>query len=168
MQPHDRADGHGEPWATAVLLHPHPAMGGDRFNNVVDAWYCALPPHGVTCVRFDFTSSDVDAAAEATSSMLEVVGDAFLLGYSFGASVAASVTDARVRGWFLVAPPTAVISEGECRPSAVVWAQHDQFVQPYHVAGAEVHVVEGADHFFVGRTDVLADLALAFLRTATH
>ena len=30
----------------AVLLHPHPDMGGDRFNHVVDAMYRALPPAG--------------------------------------------------------------------------------------------------------------------------
>ena len=43
------------PWAYAVLLHPHPDMGGDRHNNVVSALYEALPPEGVTALRFDFT-----------------------------------------------------------------------------------------------------------------
>ena len=30
-------------WAVAVLLHPHPDFGGDRFNAVIDELYRRLP-----------------------------------------------------------------------------------------------------------------------------
>src|SRR4051812_19784230 len=32
VRPHDLAEA-DDPWASAVLLHPHPDMGGDRHNN---------------------------------------------------------------------------------------------------------------------------------------
>ena len=59
------------PRAAAVLLHPHPDMGGDRFNNVVSELYRALPPAGVTAIRFDFSSSKIDVSAEETIEALD-------------------------------------------------------------------------------------------------
>ena len=43
----------GAPRAAAVLCHPHPAYGGDRYNVVVDALFRALPPAGVASLRLD-------------------------------------------------------------------------------------------------------------------
>ena len=59
-----------DPWAGAVLLHPHPDMGGDRYNNVVSALFEALPAAGVTALRFDFKSSDLEVAAAQTVEAL--------------------------------------------------------------------------------------------------
>ena len=161
MRPYDLAEAEiAEVWASAVLLHPHPDMGGDRFNNVVSALFAALPPAGVTAARFDFSSSNVDTATAETLEMLDVVSPdpRFVVGYSFGAGVAARLSDERVAGRCLIAPPPWTGS----RPSAyVIAAEHDQF---FAVADLEPDaVVTGADHFFGGRTDEVVRLVLEWL-----
>ena len=47
----DLATAEGEPRGAVVLCHPHPQYGGNRFNNVVDALFRALPPAGFTTLR---------------------------------------------------------------------------------------------------------------------
>ncbi len=157
MQPHDLATA-DDAWATAVLLHPHPDMGGNRYNNVVDALYRALPPAGVTALRFDFSSSAVDVATAETVEMLDVTGPAYLLGYSFGAGIASTVVDQRVLGRCLIAPPASMLVERDY----VIAAEHDQFFPPSDLAPDAV--VAGADHFFAGRTDAVVDACVAFLK----
>ena len=152
-----------DPWASAVLLHPHPDMGGDRFNNVVSALFDALPAAGVTAVRFDFSSSNVDTAVAETVEMLDAlpVEPRLVIGYSFGGGIAARVADARIGGRCLIAPPPSK----EPRPVGVkpfvIAAEHDQFFELDDVQPDAV--VTGADHFFVGRTNELTRLVLEWL-----
>ena len=160
MPAHDLAEA-ADPWASAVLLHPHPDMGGDRYNNVVTALFDALPPAGVTALRFDFSSSNVDTAAAETVEMLDVLSPEprFVIGYSFGAGIAARLSDDRIAGRCLIAPPPWKTS----RPEAyVIAAEHDQF---FNVADLEPDaVVTGADHFFVGRTDEVVRMVIDWIR----
>jgi alpha/beta superfamily hydrolase len=155
----------------AVLLHPHPDYGGDRYNVVVEALWRALPPAGVAAVRFDFPSSDlaacVDRAAEALA-LLPASMPVFVVGYSFGGVVGASVLDERVAGWVLVAAPLGGDASppvaGDERRKLVLVPAHDQFCPPDRaralVAGwrcTELEVVAGADHFLAGATGRVAD-----------
>ena len=50
----ERAPAEGTSRATAVLCHPHPQHGGTMRSIVVSALFEALPPAGVTCLRFNF------------------------------------------------------------------------------------------------------------------
>ncbi|HEX9546620.1 MAG TPA: hypothetical protein VF942_04740 [Acidimicrobiales bacterium] len=161
------------------MLHPHPDYGGNRFNIVVEALYRALPPAGVSALRFDFSSSEVGVAA---GDVVEVVGTlasipVVLVGYSFGAEVATTVADERVAGWFLIAPPLAGGSEvvraiaGDPRPKAIAVPEHDQFSPPgrtRHLTSSWTNTtvtdVPGADHFLAGRTGVVADQVVSWLR----
>jgi alpha/beta superfamily hydrolase len=163
------------------LLHPHPDYGGNRFNIVVEALYRALPLAGVSALRFDFSSSDV---AVASGEVVEVVGVASgsgagpvaLVGYSFGADVATTVADGRVAGWFLIAPPLVGagadrVIAGDPRPKAIAVPEHDQFSPPGRTrhlteswTNTTVMDVPGADHFLAGRTDLVADLVVAWLQ----
>lgn len=169
-------------WAGAVLLHPHPSYGGDRFNVVVDALWRALPAAGVAAVRFDFTSEAVDAGVADAVAAVELLPAAVpraIVGYSFGAVVASKVLDDRVAGWALVAPPFGRMLPGsdadvgpDERPKLVVSPAHDQFCPP---AAARTETaswravtlteVPSADHFLVGATAPVADQVLAFLRS---
>ena len=172
-----RAD---DAWACAVLLHPHPDMGGDRHNNVVSALFDALPSHGVTALRFDFSSSNVDTAAAETLEAIELLDGSplFLVAYSFGGGVAATIDDARVAGWFLIAPALTMVEPsigGDDRPKAITAAEHDRFFSPARLEAAtadwdatEHSVVTGTDHMFVGRTDELAEQALDWLTRVTR
>ncbi len=40
--------------AGAILCHPHPQFGGNRFNHVVGAMFDALPAADIAALRFDF------------------------------------------------------------------------------------------------------------------
>jgi alpha/beta superfamily hydrolase len=155
-------------------------MGGDRFNNVVGELYRALPAAGVTSVRFDFSSSDVDTAMAETIEALDLLDDGdrevprFLIGYSFGGGIAATITDARVAGWFLAAPALTMIEPiigDDPRPKMIAAAGRDQFFPPEQLEattarwkGAKTTTIGGADHFFVGRTDQLATCCVDWLR----
>jgi alpha/beta superfamily hydrolase len=165
-----------DPWAGAVLLHPHPDMGGDRYNNVVDALFQQLPVHGVSALRFDFTSSDLDDAVADTTSALDRMTTApcFLVGYSFGGGVAATITDVRIAGWYLVAPALTMFEPAigdDPRPKAIAAAEHDRFFSPVRLEIASADwtatdrsTITGADHMFVGRTDEVVKQCLAWLR----
>jgi uncharacterized protein len=165
-------------WAAAVLLHPHPDRGGDRFNSVIETLYRRLPTAGVSTLRFDFSSSEpVTAAAEAT----EVLGQTttrpvMLVGYSFGADIALTIADDRVGGWFLVAPPLRLVAEAQMlaaddpRPKGLAVPEFDQFSPPPRTqaltanwANAALSVVPGADHFLAGHTDAVATLVVDWL-----
>ena len=135
-------NGAERPSAVAILLHPHPAWGGDRFNPVVDALYRGLPPAGVSAVRFDFRSADPGEAAADVLAVLDQtpLRPVVLVGYSFGADVAATVIDGRLAGWFLVAPPLR-LTDGQRsafgmdpRPKGLAVPEHDQFSPPGVVA----------------------------------
>jgi len=176
VQPHDLAETDGAARAAAVLLHPHPDMGGDRFNNVVSALYQALPSAGVTALRFDFSSSSVDIAVRESIEALDRLPDdvpRVVAGYSFGGAVAAAINDERVAGWFLAAPALSSVEPAigrDPRPKLVVAAEHDQFFPPARLEAAtadwdaaEVITVPGADHFFAGRSDAVAELCVGWI-----
>ena len=181
MVPIVDVNGADRPSAVAILLHPHPAMGGDRFNPVVDALYQGLPPAGVSAVRFDFRSADPGEAAADVLAVLDQtpLRPVVLVGYSFGADVAATVTDGRLAGWFLVAPPLRLTDEQrtalgmDARPKGLAIPEHDQFAPPGVVRptvavwrNATVGVVVGTDHFLHGGYADVVDQAIGWLRSS--
>lgn len=167
-------------WAGAVLLHPHPAYGGDRHNAVVDALWRTLPPAGVAAVRFDFASEEIaDGVADATEALALLPSGVPLVvaAYSFGAVVGSHVDDDRVTGWALVAPPfgrmlpgSAAPIAGDPRPKLVLVPAHDQFCPPRSARdevgewkGATVEEVASADHFLAGATTTVAERVLGWI-----
>jgi alpha/beta superfamily hydrolase len=120
----------------AVLLHPHPHFGGDRFHPLVDTLFRLLPPLGYGAVRFDFASADPSTAQSAAEDAVTAAHDRFgsscpvaVVGYSFGAGVAAHVADADA--WVLVAPQAGPITDAPAGratgPKLVLLAERDQF-----------------------------------------
>ena len=180
-----------EPWASVVLAHPHPQFGGDMHSIVTGSLFAALPIEGVAALRFNFRGvggsegshdegrgerRDVAAAVDALAGITEGLPLA-VSGWSFGGDVSLAVADARLAGWAAVAPPLRIVDTAEMaaatdrRPKLVVLAAHDQF-RPARDAGrivadwpnTEVTIVEGADHFFVGRTERVNELVFSWLR----
>jgi alpha/beta superfamily hydrolase len=179
-----------DPWAAAVVAHPHPLYGGDRFNAVVDAVSRALVAAGVATVRFDFRgvgrsegthdegeSERLDVAA-ALDVAVPFAGDGPVLvaGYSFGAMVALNVTDPRLTGWLAVAPPLAPatvdpLAASDHRSKLLLVAEHDQFAPPNQVQAraaswraTEVKTIPMADHFLGGATAEVAKRAVDWVR----
>jgi len=158
---------------------------------VIGELFRELPAHGVTCLRFNFRGvegsggawdegrgerNDVVAALDALAARipadLEVI---VLAGWSFGADMALSTDDPRVRAWLAIAPPLYYAAEPDAvgrdpRPKHLVLAERDQVRAPDDLRTATsewsattVEVVRGADHFFVGRTDRVVTAARGFV-----
>jgi alpha/beta superfamily hydrolase len=170
----------------AVLLHPYFAHGGDQHNRVISAIYDRLLATAVKPHRFDFSSVEESAAqAEAVAQIEACDGPVLLIGYSFGAAVAAAITHPAVAGWALIAPALAVpqfISPAtpfheptqppvgtDPRPKLVVTAERDAWfgadvIDPVVAewVACEQQTVPSADHFFAATTDDVADRAVAW------
>ncbi len=173
-----------------VLCHPHPQYGGTMRSIVISALFDALPPLGVACLRFNFRGVegsegahdagnlervDAETAVGALTDRVSPATPLILAGWSFGADMALSVRDPRVTAWFAIAPPLVVVHDvdglgADPRPKLLALAQHDEYRDPAEItelaerwANTDVHVVGGASHFFVGRTDRLVELACGYV-----
>lgn len=170
----------------AIVCHPHPQYGGDRFNHVVSAIFQTLPHAGIAALRFDFRTDfsggageRLDAVAAVDELVTAVPGVAVAaVGYSFGAMIALALDDDRISALGLVAPPLAMAPD-VAAPSVrtlVLTPAHDQFSPPtastpvvdrWRVAGApgaiEHRTIEMADHSLVGHTADVADQLAAWL-----
>jgi uncharacterized protein len=169
----------------AVVCHPHPQYGGNRFDNVVTTLHHQLPASGIATLRFDFRAAfgdgvgerlDAQAAIDVLSGAVAGVPIA-LVGYSFGAWVALGLDDARIAAVVAVAPPLAVASPvpPPTVPTLVITPAHDQFSPPsatepiiadwrsHGAAPVDLQVVEMADHFLAGRTAAVARSATTWI-----
>jgi alpha/beta superfamily hydrolase len=161
-----------------LVLHPHPDWGGNRFHPLVQTVFLGAGEVGMAACRFDFSSGEVDVAVDEAHEALDLLPDApvSVVGYSFGAAIAARVVDPRIVSWVLVAPPFGVhvsaadlAAGADHRPKLLLVPQHDQWCPP-EVAAAEtsswigttVETVPMSDHFLAGATSAVARRALDF------
>ena len=174
-----------------VLCHPHPLYGG-TFNNaiVVSVAKKLLEggPESVAWLRFNYrgvgkSEGRYDAANREVLDVLAAFAEiryrsphakVGVMGYSFGAGVAyrAAVRDGGVERVCLVAPTLRAARDqvGEYNgPLQIVAADNDEFTtveETMELAQrlrAPVHVVGGADHFFVRYRREVASVVLRFL-----
>jgi hypothetical protein len=168
--------------AAAIVCHPHPQYGGNRFDHVVGALFDALPGVGVAALRFDFRSefgggvAEVSDARAAVGHIAQRVPRVPLIaaGYSFGAMIALALDPETgpIAGKLLVAPPLAAMEVPATPevPTLVVTPEHDQFTPPAAAepivaawGNATWETVPMADHFLHGRTAAVVDVALAWV-----
>ena len=177
----------GPPRGSAVFAHPHPLHGGTLHNKVVYHASRALNAAGYATLRFNFRGvgqsqgrhdegrgevGDFRAALDETVRRggLPVLA----AGFSFGSTVAlrASADDTRVAALIAVGLPLASLSvESLPRPrvpALFVTGERDAFGPPALLApfvrdSGEIVIVPGADHFFEGRLDELAEAIGRFL-----
>jgi uncharacterized protein len=169
----------GGPAPVAVVCHPHPQFGGDRFHPVVDAVFRGLSAAGFHSLRFDFRATPGDGISERLDviAAIDHLSARFpgsrihVAGYSFGAAVALAVDDLRISSKVAVAPPLGTMSVAAPRgPTLVLVPAHDQFCPPdataavvEHWPDVELEVIEMADHFLVGRSRAVADTVARWL-----
>ena len=163
--------------AGLVLCHPHPLYGGDMDNPVIIRAAEVAQALGVSTLRFNFRGvgrstgthdegrgeqDDCSAALASLRSRLAPTSPLGLLGYSFGARIAAQVGEGRadVDGLALVAPPLAMYSFDGLpagRPLLLVAGSRDPYCPVQELAklaervGTEPRIIEDADHFFFGK-----------------
>jgi alpha/beta superfamily hydrolase len=167
----------------AVVCHPHPLYGGSMYNNVVEAALEALWKLGYATVRFNFRGvgasegehsggvGEPDDAKAALRFLLAQPGiakdGAIMAGYSFGAAVAmrAGAELKEVATIAAIALPvgmsdfSSVASNG--KKIVLVAGDRDAYCPKAAITslaescGAQLELIDGADHFFAGYENIL-------------
>ena len=178
-----------------VFCHPHPLHGGDMDNPVVIRCQEVCAALGLATLRFNFrgvgrsTGSHAGGVAErldveaALTELHKALGrdEIGLVGYSFGAAVAAQVaaTGAKLVGLGLIAPPLALEDlalppplGGLSSSILIVAGTQDQYCPPTALkkvseqfATAQIRIVEGANHFFFGKLFPLGETVAAWVQS---
>ena len=173
----------------AVVAPPHPLMGGELSNPVVQALAMGFGAASARSLLFNWrgvgessgeSSGDPELAASDYLAALALATRAgasvIASGYSFGAAAALRVgaLDARVRAVIAVAPPPVLLEgcpverlSGRC---TIIAAEGDAFAPAEELAllskraGARFEILRGTDHFFgqaLGRVSEIARDALS-------
>lgn len=175
-----------------VVCHPHPLYGGSMDNNVTMAIAHSLIQNSVNALLFNFRGvgksegshgqgireqEDVRAALDWLEQRSGVDRDSLgLAGYSFGAGVVLPVgcSDPRVKGFALISPYIQGAKDTELnqctRPKLIIGGDEDDIIgrdlfAHYRRDAAEpkqVQLVRGADHFWLGFEDRMADIVARF------
>lgn len=175
-----------------VITHPHPLYGGNMYNNVVESLARVYQHAGYTTLRFNFRSvgssegeygqgigeqEDVKAALHYLSQKEKAVID--LAGYSFGSWVNALVMPEvdTVNRMVMISPPVAFIdfsSVGSTPQIQLVVAGNRDEIAPVKLIEtmlpiwnpkAQLEIIDGADHFYLGYTGKLESILTAYLNT---
>ncbi len=177
------------PVAGAVLCHPHPQYGGTMRSLVIGALFAALPAAGVTCLRFNFrgvegSGGTFDSGRGEVDDARAALGRARRRGTDRDTVAARRMVlrgrhrvvgarpgrrrVARDRAPLRFASDLDAVAADE-RPKLLLLAEHDEVRAPAEIetiAGSwkatEIEVVAGASHFFMGRTDLLTELAVDY------
>ena len=177
----------------AVLItHPHPLYGGDMYNNVVSSVVKAYSQTGYTTLRINFRGvgqsegaygqgvgeqEDVRAAIDYLFELGKSSID--LVGYSFGAWVNALGLKnlEQVQRVIMVSPPVNFIDFSFLGYSSkirlVIAGSADDIGPPGMIQGmlatwnpdSEFKVIQGADHFYWGKTGEIEKIIKNFLET---
>jgi alpha/beta superfamily hydrolase len=176
----------------AVLCHPHPQFQGTMLNKVVHTLSRAMNSLGVPVLRFNFRGVGAsegeyaegrgeteDTLAVADRALERYPGaDLYLLGFSFGAMVAArAALTAEPAQLVTVAPAVSRLAgllEGRqpACPWLIVQGDADEVVACDDVVnwvnqlepGPELVVLPDVGHFFHGRLTLLRETVVAHFR----
>lgn len=171
----------------ALVLHPHPVYGGTMHNPVVFHCAKALEAAGFETLRINFRGvgestgtwdegrGEYDDARAALDFLLADqvrAREVLVAGYSFGSAIGLRLgcADARVHRLVAVATPVGLLDLGflsECaKPKLFVHGSSDELaplgplrtlVDESVAPPADLHVIEGASHFFDTGRDELTD-----------
>ena len=174
-----------------VVTHPHPLYGGTMHNNVVKGIVRAYRKKGYSTLRFNFrgverSEGDHDNGVgeqEDVRSALKFLEDLGiksidLAGYSFGAWVGAMGlgTFEQVDRMIMVSPPVGLLDFGALASNhkvrLVIAGSLDDIApvkaieekMPFWNPEATLHVIDGADHMYLGKIDDLENIINDFLR----
>ena len=157
----------------AVLCHPHPLYGGSMHDAILSLTTAVLLKHEIMCVRFNFrgvgSSEGRHDKGEGEREDLKAITDHFstlhpekplwLVGYSFGASVAwKTIPEIKPESVLLVAPPIKHMEfkqHGLSNVVSVVAGDQDEYIDLQKLKNLEIKslsILQGSDHFFTGQS----------------
>ena len=171
----------GSPRGCAVICHPHPLFGGTFQNTICVRAARALRGHGFATLRFNFRGvgksegvhdgeggeeGDVRAALDELYAQLGRL-PAWAVGYSFGARTVCGLAarDNDIERTVLIALPLRTYGPGRLldlrQETLMLFGNLDEHgteadlpVLKDHI---DVRTIEGADHFFRGRTPLVEE-----------
>jgi alpha/beta superfamily hydrolase len=182
----------GQARAACVFAHPHPLFGGTMHNKAVFHASKALARIGVALLRFNFRGvgrskgthdggpgemSDYRAALDYLAARYEPL-PLWAAGFSFGSWIAWNVAldDPRVTLLLGIGLPVnrfdfSPVSESS-KAKFLIHGERDELVPVRDIRKfysglkepRELAVIDGADHFFDGKTSELADTVDDLLR----
>lgn len=176
-----------------VVTHPHPLYGGSMHNNVVESLVRVYQQAGYTTLRFNFRGvgnsqgeydhgmgeqEDVRAALNYLANKGNEIID--LAGYSFGSWVnALTIPEVdTVHQMIMISPPVAFLDFQSVgfipEIQLVVAGSRDDIAPPKLIktmlpswnSRAQLEIIDGADHFYIGYTEKLESILTAYLETA--
>jgi alpha/beta superfamily hydrolase len=180
----------GGPYGLVVVCHPHPLYGGNMYNNVVHGVCEKLGKKKLAWLKFNFREvgesggkfgggigerEDVKAAISFGESHPKINPELTgLCGYSFGSSVAFSVAgeDPRVKAVAGISPfvQPETLLDHYTRPKLFTCGSRDGFVDVKALEQLvrrlpepkELAVYPGADHFWAGEEEPMAEKVSRF------
>ena len=175
-----------------VLCHPHPLYGGEMRNNVITALASAFQQAEMATLRFNFRGvgrsggvhdqgvGEVDDVTAAVTYLLsrQQVTTVVIAGYSFGSMVGlrAGIGDERAHKLIGVALPMGFgdlsFLTTSTKPKLLISGDRDSYspipaLQELFTKLRDpkaLVTVEGADHFFGGKENIIAKTAVDFLQ----
>jgi alpha/beta superfamily hydrolase len=174
-----------------IVSHPHPLYGGNMYNNVVERIVQAYRAMNYSTLRFNFRGvggsqgsydegdgeqEDVLAAMEYILEQEKTSID--LAGYSFGAWVNARGIDRfyGISRMLMISPPVAEMDLSFLRYNAkiklVIAGSNDDIgppsviekMMPVWNPEAELKIIQGADHFYQGKSREIEKIISDYLR----
>ena len=178
----------GDP--AVVITHPHPLYGGDMYNNVVEAIAQAYREQSYSTLRFNFmgvgqSEGKFDEGMGEQGNVLSAINyladlgkkNIDLAGYSFGAWVGARGLKNfdRVKRLMMVSPPANSIDfsflTNSPKLQMVIVGTEDDIAGPKKIETmmptwnpkATLKIIQGADHFYAGKTYEIKSILHEFL-----
>jgi alpha/beta superfamily hydrolase len=172
----------------AVISHPHPLMGGDMWNPVVETVAHALFDAGFSTLRFNFrgvggSGGSFDEGRGEQEDLLSAIAfledrgfkEILTAGYSFGAWVTAGVLHRKALApAIFVAPPIELfpfdIEILQNRVGLIVCGEHDPYCPADGVRtmatalSCRLEFIPGTDHFFLMQEPALSGCIAAYSR----
>ncbi|HON59219.1 MAG TPA: hypothetical protein PLT45_06760 [Smithella sp.] len=165
----------------AVICHPHSLMGGSMYNNVVEAIQRAFAAENHTTLRFNFrgvgasggrydegVGEQADLRAVCAYLKKRGIKNLIFAGYSFGSWVGSKVIAAQDNpfAWsFFVSPPMDYFDFDweslKGKVDFILCGDADSFCDAGLLKNqargikADVKIISGADHFYVGKEKAL-------------
>ncbi|MFX0009263.1 MAG: alpha/beta hydrolase [Candidatus Hermodarchaeota archaeon] len=176
-----------------LLTHPHPGYGGNMYNNVVTAVFDKFINKGITSLRFNFrgvgssTGSFTDGSGELSDVqacidflLLKLKCDTiFICGYSYGAAIGCSAVNysEKIIGYAAVSFPWDFMGEKykilsqTNKPKLFIQGDRDELAvyskfEPHFKSYSDPKaskIINGADHFYWGFENLVADEVYNYL-----
>jgi alpha/beta superfamily hydrolase len=177
-----------------LICHPHPQYGGNMFNNVVSGIFNKLIKNEISCLRFNFRGvgrssgshsdgsgelSDVHACTDflINERNFERI---ILCGYSYGAAIGCTAVgySDKIIGYISISIPWGFMGSEYKKMSQTpkpkffiqgnrdTVAHYENFQANYdsYSEPKKYKIINGADHFYWGYEEQVADEILTFLR----